>query len=295
MADGLLLVAHGSRSSAGQAEMAELARLVAAAAPHLMVEMGYLEMSEPPAGAALDRLVSRGARSIAVVPLMLLAAGHSKSDVPAVVLDGRQRHAGVKFHYGRPFGTDQALIALACQRIAAAGGAGLPLALFARGTSDPDANADALKISRLLAEATGSRLAVTGFSGVTWPSPAEALDHLRRLDAPRIATFSWFLATGVLLDRLAADSQAFTSQTGIDVVDAGHFGPSPELVRLVLDRAQEAFAGQVRMNCDTCSYRAPFPGRESRMGQALGVGHSHLASEHRHGHPDVRRGTQPLG
>jgi hypothetical protein len=50
---------------------------------------------------------------------------------------------------------------------------------------------------------------------------------------------------------------------------------------LVWERAVEAVAGEVRMSCDVCSYRAPFPGRESRAGQALGVGHSHLAVEHR--------------
>lgn len=290
MPDGLLLVAHGSRSAAGQAEMWTLADLVATAAPHLLVEMGYLEMSDPPAGEALDRLVARGARRIAAVPLMLLAAGHSKSDVPAVILEGRLRHPDVAFHYGRPLGTDQTLISLARRRIVDAGGGGLPLALFARGTSDPDANAEACKIGRLLAEATGSQAVITGFSGVTWPSPGEAFDQLRRLGALRIATFSWFLATGVLVARLDADRCSFAEASGVETVNAGHFGPSPEIAGLVLARAHEALGGQVRMNCDTCSYRAPFPGLESRVGQALGEGHSHLAAEHRHAHAEVGGG-----
>lgn len=286
MRDGVLLVAHGSRSAAGQEEMARLAALVTAAGPGLEVDLGYLEMSDPPAGEALDRLVTTGVRRVAVVPLMLLAAGHAKSDVPAVVLDGRLRHPGLELFYGRPLGLDQALVSLARQRVVAAGGEGLALAVFARGTSDPDANADACKISRLLAEATGARLAVTGFSGVTWPPPLEALDHLRRLGIPRIAVFSWFLATGVLVDRLADDCRSFAAESGVEVVDAGHFGPAPEIADLVIARAAEAFGGDIRMNCDTCAYRAPFPGLESRAGQALGEGHSHLAAEHRHGHTE---------
>lgn len=284
MPDGVLLVSHGSRSAAGQDEIAALTGRVAAAMPEAAVEMGYLEMSDPPAGVALDRLVAKGARRIAVVPLMLFAAGHSKSDVPAVILEGRQRHPGVTLGYGRPLGVDHVLVRLAHQRIAEAGGEGLPLAVFARGTSDPDANADACRISRLLAEATGSRLVTTGFSGVTWPSPREALAQLRALGAHRIVTFKWFMATGVLVDRLGTACREFAGEAGIAVIDAGHLGPSPDVAALVVARAEEALAGEARMNCDTCSYRAPFPGLEGRAGQALGVGHSHLAVEHRHGH-----------
>ena len=286
MREGLLLVAHGSRSAAGQEEMEQLTALVAAAAPpDVLVDMGYLELSDPPAGVALDRLVAAGAEEIAVVPLMLLAAGHSKSDVPAVVLEGRARHPRVRLHYARPFGVDAALIRLAQHRIDAAGGTGAALAFFARGTSDPDANADAYKVSRLVAEATGTDLAVIGFSGVTWPDVPGALDQLHRLGADRVVAFSWFLATGILLDRISNELERFSTVSGIDVIDAGHLGAAPEIASLVLARAAEAVGGGVRMNCDTCVYRAPFPGAEDRVGQARGEGHSHLAAEHRHHHP----------
>ncbi len=285
MPEGLLLVAHGSRSAAGRREMEQLAALVAAAAtPDVQVDMGYLELSEPPAGIALDRLVAAGATEIVVVPLMLLSAGHSKSDVPAVVLEGRERHPDVSLRYARPFGIDHALVDFAQRRIRAAGAAGAAVALFARGTSDPDANADAYKISRLVAEATGAGLSVSGFSGVTRPDVPAALDQLHRLGASRVGAFSWFLATGVLLDRIRGDLQAFSARTGVEVIDAGHFGPSPEVAALVLSRAREAAVGEVRMNCDTCVYRAPFPGSLDRVGQARGEGHSHLAAEQRHQH-----------
>lgn len=283
MPDGLLLVAHGSRSAAGQQEMQQLAALVAAAAPSdVMVDMGYLELSDPPAGLVLDRLVAAGADTVAVVPLMLLAAGHSKSDVPAIVLEGRARHPHVALHYARPLGIDAVLVELAGRRVRDAGGAEAAVGLFARGTSDPDANADAYKISRLVAEATGAQLAATGFSGVTWPDVPAALDQLHRLGAERVVAFSWFLATGILLDRIGDELARFSAATGVEVVDAGHFGPSPEIAELVLARAAEAVEGAVRMSCDTCVFRAPFPGIEDRVGQALGAGHSHLATEHRH-------------
>lgn len=287
MAEHLLLVGHGSRSISGQEEMRRLTELVREARPGDDVRLGFLELSEPPASKVIAEMLADGIDEIVVVPLMLHAAGHSKSDVPAVVLEARATHPDARIAYARPFGVDAALLHLAHKRLADAGALGLPLAVLARGTSDPDANAEATKAGRLLAEMSGTEMVISGFSGVTWPSVPDSLRQLRQLGADRIAAFAWYMATGVLLDRMKEDFARFTTKTGIDVIDAGHFGAGPELAQLVLDRAAEARAGEVRMNCDTCSYRAPFPGFETRAGQALGVGHSHLAEEHRHhGHDD---------
>jgi sirohydrochlorin cobaltochelatase len=281
----VLLVGHGSRSEAGRAELLHLGALVVEAAPELVVEIGFLELSDPPAGAALDRLAARGAQRASVLPLMLNAAGHSKSDVPAVVIEGRERHPLVSWHYGRPLGADHAVLALARRRITEAGGMELPLALLARGTSDPDANADAYKAARLLAECIGTRSVVAGYSGVTWPSVEDALEQLHRLGADRVVGFAWFLSTGVLLERMRSDFEAFSARSGVEVVNAGYLGPDPSLVPLILERHREALAGDIRMNCDACAYRRPFPGLEDRVGQELGQGHSHLAAEHRaHSH-----------
>jgi sirohydrochlorin cobaltochelatase len=289
--DAVLLVGHGSRSDAGREELLQLGALVARRAPELLVEIGFLELSQPPASVAGDRLVARGARRVSVLPLTLNAAGHSKSDVPAVVMQARERHPSVSWHYGRPLGPDHAVLLLARRRVDEAGGAGLPLALLARGTSDPDANADAYKAARLLAECTGSRTVVTGYSGVTWPSVDGALEQLHRLGADRVVAFAWFLCTGILLERMRSDFEVFAARTRVEVVDAGHLGPDPSLVPLLLDRHAEALAGDIRMNCDVCAYRRPFPGLQDRVGQELGLGHSHLAAEHRaHGHSHANGG-----
>jgi sirohydrochlorin cobaltochelatase len=261
--------------------MLRLGDLVAGAVPEVEVATGFLELSDPPAGVALEALVAAGATRIAVVPLMLNAAGHSKSDVPAVVLEGRERHPGVALHYGRPLGPDRVVLELARQRIEDAGAGGLPLAFLARGTSEPDANAEVYRAGRLVAEYVGSRLVVAGFSGITWPGVGETLEQLRRLGAEPIACFAWYLCTGLLLDRMKSDFAEFTGRTGVEIVDAGYVGPDPALVPLVLERYTEALGGAIRMNCDACSYRMPFPGLENRVGQELGHGHSHLAAEHR--------------
>ena len=279
----LLLVAHGSRRGEGCKEMSALGAAVAALAPERAVRLGYLELSNPPALAVLDALVTAGSDRVVVVPIMLHAAGHSKSDVPAVVLHGQARHPRIDLRYARPLGVDHALLGLARQRIEAAGALGLPLALLSRGTSDPEANADAYKVSRLLAELTGTRRFTTGFSGLTWPSVPDALEELRRSGATRVATFAWFLATGVLVERMHEQCAELGRASGLEIVDAGHLGVDDAVARLILERAAEAEAGEARANCDVCVHRRAWPGLEDRVGAERGLGHSHLASEHLEG------------
>jgi sirohydrochlorin cobaltochelatase len=299
---GVLLVGHGSRSRLGAAQMHGLADLVAAARPRTIIELGFLELSEPPAGEVLDELVARGCRQIVVLPLLLLGAGHAKSDVPAVVVEGRQRHPSVTITYGSPLGVTGELVAVAGANLAAATGgatsganlaaasgrtspapAPLPLLVVARGTSDPDANAEATRAARLVAEWSGTTLVQVAFTGMTWPTVPDALEQMAALTPGSFAVFFWFLCHGRLIDRARHQIDAFVARTGRAVVDAGYLGPDPALVAPILARIDEAFHGVVITNCDTCRYRMAFPGHEHQVGQPIGVGHSHLALEHRHG------------
>ena len=262
--------------------MMALTRLVGAALPDVVVDAGFLEMTEPPAGPVLDRLAASGCGRIVVLPLVLLGAGHAKSDVPALVLEARQRHPDLHVHFGSPLGVSRNLIEVLGAALAGAGGSGLPLLLIARGTSDPDANGDAHKVSRLLGEWVGAPFVHAAFTGVTTPDVAEGLDVFHRLGYDRMAVAFWFLCTGVLVERARAVIAAFTTATGVEVVDAGYLGPDPRVVPAIVERYEEAVRGIPAVNCDLCAYRAPWPGREDRRGQPIGVGHSHLAAEHRH-------------
>ncbi|HEV2370024.1 MAG TPA: sirohydrochlorin chelatase [Acidimicrobiales bacterium] len=281
MPDAVVLVAHGSRSRAGQDDMAALTASVADSLPAIEVRLGYLELSDPPADTVIDEVLSAGAHDLVVVPLMLHAAGHSKSDVPALVVGGRRRHPGARIAYARPFGADHTLLMLARRRIAEADGLDAPLALLSRGSSDPDANAEAYRTARLVADMVGAPIVAPGFSGVTWPDVPAALAQLQQLGASRVTVFAWFLATGVLIDRMREDFARFADATGIPVVDAGYLGTGREVTELTLARIDEAVRGRVVTNCDACAYRQPFPGLEDRVGLPIGVGHSHLAAEHR--------------
>ncbi len=279
--DALVLVGHGSRSAASDAEMLRLRDQVAAGLPKVAVDLGFLEMSEPPAHVVVDEAIAAGARRVVVLPLVLFGAGHAKSDVPAIVVGARARHPEVDVRFGSPLGVSHGLVAILGRALARVGARGLPLLMVARGTSDPDANGDAAKAGRLLAEWNGSSFHQVAFTGVTGPSVPEALGVLSALGHDRVAAAFWFLSTGRLVELARAQLCGFGGAGG-RVVDAGYFGPHQDLVPLILQRYREALDGRPAVNCDACAYRAAWPGLDGRVGQPIGQGHSHLAAEHLH-------------
>ena len=305
--DGLLLVGHGSRCHLGAVEMQALGDRVSAGASEVAVEVGFLELNDPPAGVAVDRLVDRGCKRIAVLPLVLLGAGHAKNDSPAVVLEARDRHPRVDFRFGSPLGVARELVELLGKSVVSGGGAGLPLLVLARGSSDPDSNSDAYKAARLVGEWAESPFVNVGFSGITGPSVGEAAGTMARLGHSKVAVAWWFLCHGRLVDRGRQEVSEVFGSRGVEQVDAGYIGPEAAVVPLVMRRYREALGGvgersaggggseggskggsqgavEAAVNCDLCAYRAPWPGLEDRVGQATGVGHSHLAVAHRHSH-----------
>jgi sirohydrochlorin cobaltochelatase len=267
----LLLVGHGSRSQAGVAEYFALADRVRALAPGLTVGTGFLELSPPPLSTAVGDLVAAGHTDVAVVPLVLLGAGHAKTDVPASVALARQRHPGVRFAYGRQLGIHPDVLAVIDERldamVAPAEKAETAVLLVGRGSSDPDANADLHKVARLLWEGRDYPLVESCFVGLTHPRVPEGLERLARLGATRIAVVPYFLFTGVLEERIRSQAEAFArDHADVRVEVTGYLGPDDRVARLVLARYREAVAGDVRMSCDTCVHRVALPGFADRVG-----------------------------
>jgi sirohydrochlorin ferrochelatase len=275
----LLLVGHGSRSAAGVAAYWEFATAVRAEAPDLSVGCGFIELADPDLDTAVDRLVTAGATSVVAVPLVLLGAGHLKNDGPAALARARRRHPGVPFAYARDLGIHPGPLAVAADRIQAATSAWpsddehvTAVVLVSRGSSDPDANADLYKVARLLWDGRDIDLVEPAFVSLAPPSVVDALERCLRLGATRIAVVPYFLFTGVLVDRIRQQASAWAlAHPGIVVAHGPELGTDPRLARLVLERYQEAVDGDVRMNCDCCTYRVALPGYEGRVGAPLMV------------------------
>ncbi len=294
----LLLVGHGTRSSAGVAEFARLIERVRARAGGPAVDGGFIELAGPSVTEVVNRMETGKQRwEIVAVPLILTAAGHGKGDIPAALARELSRRPGLSYRYGRPLGPHPVLQEILDARITAAlaGAArtGTHVVLVGRGSTDPDANAEVAKVARLLWEGRDYDEVHLAFISLTGPSVPAALARAHRLDARRVVVAPYFLFPGVLPDRVAAQSREFARQhPGTDVRVAGLIGDCDELANLVLARYHEAIVGDIRMNCDTCAYRVSLPGFTDKVGRPQTPHyHPHDAASPAHSHA---RPTTPL-
>jgi sirohydrochlorin cobaltochelatase len=289
-APALLIVGHGSRDPRGAREFHDLVDLVRGRTPSLTVEGGFIEISRPPISECVDRLAESGARNVAAVPLMLLAAGHAKDDIPATLVREKMGHPELSFSYGRALGVRPELLELMDERISAVvreeEKEETAVLIVGRGSSDPDANSDLSKIARLFYEGRPYPIVENAYVSMTPPDVANGLDRCLKLGAKRIVVFSYFLFTGVLEERIRGQSRAFAeANPGVEVHYARYFGPDPRLADLVVERYTEALRGDIRMNCDVCVHRVALPGFEAKVG-APATPHYHPdePGHHQHGH-----------
>jgi sirohydrochlorin cobaltochelatase len=284
----LLIVGHGTRAVDGAAEFHALADRVRALAPGLPVGAGFIELSRPPISEAVAGLVAAGAGDMVAVPLMLLAAGHAKNDIPATLARERLSHPSVRFRYGRELGIRPELLELMDARVAeavpAAEADATAVLLVGRGSSDPDANSDLFKIARLYYEGRPHPFVEAAFVSLAPPSVPEALERCRRLGARKVVVVPYFLFTGVLERRIREQAAQYAERTGLEVRVSRYFGPDDRVAELVLERYREAIGGDIRMNCDVCVHRVALPGFEDKVG-APATPHHHPDENGHHAHP----------
>jgi sirohydrochlorin ferrochelatase len=107
--DAIVLFSHGSvLCGSGEALLAHAAGLrERGLAP--IVEIGYLNYSEPPFSEAVERCVTAGATRILVTPYFLAPGYFVKVDLPKAVESARQEHPSMTFTVAEPIGFDERL------------------------------------------------------------------------------------------------------------------------------------------------------------------------------------------
>lgn len=284
----LMLAGHGTVDAAGVAEFVSftdrLRRLLAA--DEIDVDGGFIELSQPTVHEAWAALSARGHTRRAAVPMVLVAAGHAKGDIPAALEREVRREPGTSYVFGRPLGPHPVLQELLDERIrAVADPEGTAVLLVGRGSTDPDANAEVCKVARLLQEGRGYDFVEPAFVSLARPDVATGLARCRALGARRVVVAPYFLFDGVLPRRVVDQARAFGAEhTDLDVRTAGHLGDCDELAGLVVERYRESLEGDIRMNCDTCAYRVLLPGFEDKLGAPQTPHHHPDDPAHGHGH-----------
>ena len=94
----LVLVAHGSRRTAANVEVGELAQRVARQAGECygFVTHGFLEMAEPSIPDAIQQAIEVGATEVVVVPYFLSAGRHVTEDIPQQIRGKQEMYPAVQ-------------------------------------------------------------------------------------------------------------------------------------------------------------------------------------------------------
>jgi len=287
---GVMVCGHGSRSQAAVNEFAVVAERLKPHFPDWPVEYGYLEFANPVIRDGLDKLREAGVDHILAVPGMLFAAMHAKNDIPTVLNTYAAKH-GIKVQYGRELAVDPKMVAAAGDRVreavekANAELGEVPLhdtclVVIGRGASDPDANSNVSKITRLLWEGMGFGWGETCYSGVTFPLVEPCLERVTKLGFKRVIVFPYFLFTGILIDRIYGFTDTVAAaHPDIQFVKAGYLNDHPQVIATFAERVREILEGQAVMNCSMCKYRAQVLGFEAEVGMPQESHHHHVEGQ----------------
>jgi sirohydrochlorin cobaltochelatase len=278
----ILFVGHGSKDCEGNDQVRQFIESMRRNwDDSILVQTCFLEFERPTVNQGIDVCVEKGASEIVVIPIMLLQAGHSKIHIPAAIDEAKKKYPFVKFTYSRPIGVHEETFEILKTRLSEIGenldhpDADTAILLLGRGGSDPDANSDLYKIARLLWEKTNYKIVEPAFMGVTNPLVDEGIDRCLKLGAKKVIILPYFLFTGILIKRLEEMLVTFQNQySTMEFKLAGYFGYHPKLQTILSERVEEAFHGEVKMNCDTCQYRL----------DAMEHVHHHHHHDHDHDH-----------
>ncbi|PIK95730.1 sirohydrochlorin cobaltochelatase [Synechococcus sp. 60AY4M2] len=282
----LLLIGHGSRDPEGQQAFLELAQVYQSLTPHRPVIPCFLELAQPSIAQGVEQCLAQGWQEIVALPLLLFGARHNKFDV-TVELDRLQAlHPQLRIHYGGPLGIRVEILQLLRERLATLlaaqpqqiPGAETVLLFVGRGSSDPEANAEACKLARLLWEGSGFAAVETCFIGITHPRLPVGLERALSWQPRRVVVLPYFLFTGVLVKKIEAAVQERRRQyPEIDWLMLPELGLVDAVLHSLQQLEQEALQGQTLMNCHLCKFRLA-------VSAELGAGHTHHHDHDSHGH-----------
>ena len=151
------------------------------------------------------------------------------------------------------------------------------LVVVGRGASDPDANSNVSKVTRMLWEGFGFGWAETCYSGVTFPLVEPGLRQAAKLGFKRIIVFPYFLFTGVLVNRIYQHMELVAADhPEIEFLKAPYLNDHPMVMETFKHRVEQILTGDNLMNCGLCKYRAQVLGFEAEIGLPQESHHHHV-------------------
>lgn len=202
---GILYVCHGSRDLAAIAEVQDFIASVMNEVDVSFHECCFLELAQPDIDQGIAKLIEKGVTKIAVIPVLLLSAGHYYIDIPKKLEANKEQYPNISFAYGKPLGVQDRLIDILVDRI---NETGVPInhqakiLLVGRGSTYPETKVDIERLAKILSEKIYFNNVNYCFLAACKPSFAEefALSLKGNYSQVWIVPYLWF--TGFLMNDL---------------------------------------------------------------------------------------------
>lgn len=107
---GIILFGHGARNPEYVAPFRRIRAAVERLNPGVAVEIGFLELTQPPLEESIAALAARGVTRIKVVPIFFAPGRHVLKDLPQLLGNATDRFPGVEFEVAACVGEVEAVV-----------------------------------------------------------------------------------------------------------------------------------------------------------------------------------------
>lgn len=246
MTKAVLYVFHGSRLKEAKEEAITFFNHCQQKSPFSIQHYAFLELADPSIEVSVKQCVEAGATEIAVVPILLFAAGHAKKDIPAIIQKLKEQYPSVHLYYGKPLGVNESMVNTVVERINSAikesPSVSKPtkVVMIGRGSKDVEMQAKFQELCSIVQKQLNLE---TKWCYLTAAEPTfqQMLEQVQKDSGNQYIFVPYLIFTGFLLKRIKNDLASSLPQH-IEWVLANYIGQHPNVHRLVVQRGEEAFS-----------------------------------------------------
>lgn len=238
----IVYVAHGTKDVRG---IAEVKTFVAAHQKQFypyMQTLSFLDFVKPSPLEAIHLSVMQGATHIALVPILLLAAGHARRDIPELIVTAKKMYPHVTFSCAPVFGVNDQVVDSVIDRIDERGevNENSRILLVVRGSSDPRILSD---ITALKQSVRARFLAVdvdASFLFGQRPLFSDRLHNLYMYCTDNVYVVPLLLFTGRLMQQIEEQVRNIAKEPNGRIILCRHLGMHEQLFYLLTERTKNA-------------------------------------------------------
>lgn len=201
----ILYIGHGTRSKKGAFEAKAFLERVIAKVPAPIQEVSFIELTEPTIEEGFLRCIKKGATEIIVVPILLLAAGHMKKDIPEIIEALQADYPQIPVTIRNAFGVQEVILDAIAELIydnAENLSKEDRILIVGRGSSDPGIHQAFGNIEKGLEDRLKIRGITSCFLAAANPKFGDGLQSALKKAKKRVIVVPYLLFSGLLLSEV---------------------------------------------------------------------------------------------